>query len=92
MRWKPTTDEELKLRLFSGDVSQLGLAERFLKVMINIPFAFKRLEALGFMCSFREEFSSVEESFTTLEVCLSNYNGPEPIVSGLALKYYNHWQ
>lgn len=65
----PTTEEELKLRIFSGDISQLGPAERFLKVMVDIPFAFKRLEALAFMCSFQEEVSSAAESFTTLEVC-----------------------
>ncbi|KAJ0112718.1 hypothetical protein Patl1_02081 [Pistacia atlantica] len=56
-------DEELKLRLFSGDVSQLGAAERFLKVLINIPFAFKRLESLIFMSSHQEEVSGIKESF-----------------------------
>jgi len=35
----PTMDEELKLRLFAGDISQLGPAERFLKSMVAIPFA-----------------------------------------------------
>ncbi|CAL5336569.1 hypothetical protein CsSME_00019457 [Camellia sinensis var. sinensis] len=64
----PTSEEELKLRLFSGDLSQLGPAERFLKVMVNIPFAFKRLESLLFMSSVQEEFSAIKESFQTLKV------------------------
>ncbi|KAF5945021.1 hypothetical protein HYC85_015249 [Camellia sinensis] len=47
-----------------GDLSQLGPAERFLKVM----FAFKRLESLLFMSSVQEEFSAIKESFQTLKV------------------------
>lgn len=66
----PTTDEELKLRLYNGDLSRLGPAERFLKVLVDIPFAFKRLESLLFMCSFEEEASMAKESFATLEVRL----------------------
>ncbi|WMV39079.1 hypothetical protein MTR67_032464 [Solanum verrucosum] len=62
-----TTDEELKLRLFSGDIYQLGPAERFLKSMVAVPFAFRRMEALLLMCSLQEEVSSIKESFTTLE-------------------------
>lgn len=64
----PTTEEELKLRLFNGDMSHLGPAERFLKVLVDIPFAFKRLESLLFMSAVQEEVSSVKESFETLEV------------------------
>ncbi|KAL7102382.1 hypothetical protein ACP275_08G116900 [Erythranthe tilingii] len=68
LRMSPTADEELKLRLYSGDVSHLGPAERFLKVVVDIPFAFKRLESLLFVSTFQEEFSSIKESFATLEV------------------------
>lgn len=64
----PTPDEELKLRLYSGEVSQLGHAERFLKVLVDIPFAFKRLESLLFMCTLQEEMSTLKESFAVLEV------------------------
>jgi len=39
LKMAPTMDEELKLRLFAGDISQLGPAERFLKSMVAIPFA-----------------------------------------------------
>lgn len=64
----PTQDEELKLRLFAGDINQLGPAERFLKTVVEIPFAFKRIDALMFMSSFPEEVASLKESFATLEV------------------------
>lgn len=64
----PTADEELKLRLFSGELSQLGPADRFLKALVDIPFAFKRLEALLFMCTLQEEVTITKESFATLEV------------------------
>ena len=64
----PTTEEELKLRLFAGDVSQLGPAERFLKILVEIPFAFKRIESLLFMSTLHEEFIGIKESFATLEV------------------------
>lgn len=68
LKVSPTAEEELKLRLYTGDLSLLGPAERFLKVLVDIPFAFKRLESLLFRCSFQEESSSVKESLATLEV------------------------
>ncbi|WRX29309.1 Formin [Theobroma cacao] len=68
LKMAPTADEELKLRLFNGELSQLGPAERFLKVLVDIPFAFKRMEALLFMCSLNEEVIVTRESFETLEV------------------------
>nr|GMC51805.1 formin-like protein 5 [Ipomoea batatas] len=71
LRMAPTTEEELKLRLFSGELTQLGLAERFLKVLVEIPFAYKRLETLLFMCTLQEEAAMVKESFLTLEVGLT---------------------
>lgn len=66
----PTNEEELKLRLYNGDISQLGPAERFLKALVDIPFAFMRLESLLFMCTIQEEASSVKESLAVLEVSL----------------------
>ncbi|XP_016652283.1 PREDICTED: formin-like protein 5 [Prunus mume] len=68
LKMAPTQEEELKLRLFNGQRSQLGPAERFLKALIEIPFAFKRLEALLFMCTLQEEVTTLKESFATLEV------------------------
>ncbi|KAL2493934.1 Formin-like protein 3 [Forsythia ovata] len=68
LKMAPTTDEELKLRLYNGEISHLGPAEQFLKLMVEIPFAFKRLESLLFMSTLQEEVSSVKGSFATLEV------------------------
>ncbi|KAF5186952.1 Formin-like protein [Thalictrum thalictroides] len=68
LKMAPSAEEELKLRLYNDELSQLGPAERFLKVLINIPFAFKRLDSLCFMISYQEEVSSVKESLATLEV------------------------
>ncbi|CAO2813280.1 unnamed protein product [Amaranthus hypochondriacus] len=68
LRMAPTQEEELKLRLFNGDISQLGPAEKFLKALVDIPFAFKRMESLMFMMTFKEEVSAIKESFVTLEV------------------------
>ncbi|CAM8891031.1 unnamed protein product [Rhodiola kirilowii] len=68
LKMAPTTDEELKLRLYDGDPAQLGPAERFLKVLVEIPFAFKRLESILFMTSLQEEVSNIKESYRTLEV------------------------
>lgn len=65
LKMAPTAEEELKLRLYSGDLSQLGPAERFLKVLVNVPFAFKRLECLLFMLSLTEDVASIKESFAT---------------------------
>ncbi|KAH0902797.1 hypothetical protein HID58_042300 [Brassica napus] len=44
LKMAPTSEEELKLRLYSGDLHLLGPAERFLKILVDIPFAFKLLK------------------------------------------------
>lgn len=64
----PTSEEELKLRLYGGEISRLGPAERFLKNLVEIPYAFKRLESLLFMCTLQEEESNIKESLETLDV------------------------
>jgi hypothetical protein len=68
LKMAPTAEEELKLRLFNGELAQLGPAERFLKALVDIPFAFKRMDALHFMCTLQEEVTITKESFATLEV------------------------
>ncbi|KAK4484412.1 hypothetical protein RD792_006991 [Penstemon davidsonii] len=67
LKMAPTAAEELKLRLYNGEISQLGHTERFLKVLVDIPFAFKRLESLFFMCTHEEETTMLKESFLVLE-------------------------
>lgn len=68
MKMAPTQEEELKLRLFTGELTQLGPAERFLKVVVDIPFAFKRLESIYFMGILEEESASLKDAFVILEV------------------------
>ncbi|KAG4978289.1 hypothetical protein JHK86_037763 [Glycine max] len=68
LKMAPTSEEELKLRLFNGNLAQLGPADRFLKALVDIPFAFKRMEALLYMGTLQEELTSTRESFAILEV------------------------
>ncbi|KAI0495175.1 hypothetical protein KFK09_025325 [Dendrobium nobile] len=67
LRMAPTTDEERKLRLFNDNTALLGPAEQFLKTVVNIPFAFKRMDALLLMTTLPEESTFVKESLSTIE-------------------------
>ncbi|KAL6494925.1 hypothetical protein OROGR_030844 [Orobanche gracilis] len=67
LKLAPTADEELKLRLYHGELSELYAPERFLRALIDIPFAFKRLESLLFMCTIEEITTTLKESFIVLE-------------------------
>ncbi|KAI3960886.1 hypothetical protein MKW92_000857 [Papaver armeniacum] len=42
VKMAPTKEEELKLINYNGDLSKLGSVERFLKAVLDIPFAFRR--------------------------------------------------
>ena len=64
----PTQEEELKLRLYNGELSRLGPADRFLKALVDVPFAYRRLEALLYMGTLEEDLTSTMESFGILEV------------------------
>uniref|UniRef100_A0A7N0RJ11 Formin-like protein n=1 Tax=Kalanchoe fedtschenkoi TaxID=63787 RepID=A0A7N0RJ11_KALFE len=68
IKMAPSADEELKLRLYNGEISQLGPAERFLKRLVEIPHAFKRLESLLLMSTYQEEVANIKESHETLGV------------------------
>ncbi|XP_076912689.1 formin-like protein 3 [Bidens hawaiensis] len=68
IKMPPTQEEEVKLRLYSGDLGLLGPADHLLKLMIEIPFVYKRLEALLLMSSLNEESSPLKNAFETLEV------------------------
>ncbi|WVY99541.1 hypothetical protein V8G54_025611 [Vigna mungo] len=68
LKMAPTQDEELKLRVFSGNLAQLSPADRFLKAIVDIPCSFKRMEALIYMGTLQEDLTSTRESFAILEV------------------------
>ncbi|XP_076910864.1 formin-like protein 5 [Bidens hawaiensis] len=67
LKMAPTNEEEMSLRVYGGDLSRLGPAERFLKKLVEIPYAFRRLESLLFMCTLQDEEANIKESFETLE-------------------------
>lgn len=70
VKMAPTKEEEIKLREYSGDVSKLGSAERFLRTVLDIPFAFKRVETMLYRANFDTEIQYLRKSFQTLEVLL----------------------
>ncbi|KAG1366898.1 putative Formin-like protein 8 [Cocos nucifera] len=67
VKMTPTKEEELKLRDYNGDLSKLGSAERFLKAVLDIPFAFKRVDAMLYRANFETEVNYLRKSFETLE-------------------------
>ncbi|KAK4712098.1 hypothetical protein R3W88_006611 [Solanum pinnatisectum] len=68
VKMAPTKEEEIKLREYSEDASKLGSAERFLKTVLDIPFAFKRVEVMLYRANFDGEVKDLRKSFQTLEV------------------------
>ncbi|CAN6311974.1 unnamed protein product [Urochloa humidicola] len=71
----PTKEEELKLQDYSGDLSKLGSAERFLKAVLDIPFAFKRVDAMLYRANFETEINYLRKSFETLEAACEDLRG-----------------
>lgn len=67
VKMAPTKEEEIKLRDYKGDMLKLGSAERFLKAVLDIPFAFKRVEAMLYRANFDTEVKYLRNSFQTLE-------------------------
>ena len=68
VKMAPTKEEEIKLRDYRGDVSKLGSAERFLRTVLDVPFAFKRVEAMLYRANFDAEVNYLRKTFQTLEV------------------------
>ncbi|KAL5564982.1 hypothetical protein UlMin_028146 [Ulmus minor] len=66
----PTKEEERKLKKYKDESPfKLGpIIEKFLKVVLDIPFAFKRVEALLYIANFDYEVDYLKRSFETLEV------------------------
>lgn len=69
LKMAPTKEEERKLREYKDDSpSKIGAAERFLKAVLDIPHAFKRLDAMLYVSNFDSEIEYLKKSFETLEV------------------------
>ncbi|KAL1191223.1 Formin-like protein 2 [Cardamine amara subsp. amara] len=71
LKMAPTKEEEDKLKELKDDddesPSKLGPAEKFLKALLNIPFAFKRIDAMLYIVNFDSETEYLKRSFDTLE-------------------------
>jgi len=65
----PSKEEERKLKEHKDDSpTKLGPAEKFLKAVLDVPFAFKRVEAMLYIANFESEVEYLRKSFQTLEV------------------------
>ncbi|KAG8050530.1 hypothetical protein GUJ93_ZPchr0009g2355 [Zizania palustris] len=76
LKMAPSREEEIKLKEFREDVaSKLGPAESFLKAVLAIPFAFKRVEAMLYIANFDSEVDYLKTSFKTLEAACEELRG-----------------
>lgn len=65
----PTKEEEHKLKEFNDESPfKLGPAEKFLKAVLEIPFAFERVDALLYIDNFDSEIEYLKGCFETLQV------------------------
>lgn len=68
LKMAPTKEEERKLKEFKDESPfKLGRAEAFLKAVLDIPFAFKRVDAMLYIANFESEVEHLKRSFDTLE-------------------------
>jgi hypothetical protein len=64
-----TNEEELKLKHFKDDsLSKLCPVEAFVKAMLDVPFPFKRVDAMFYIATFCMEVNQLRMSYATLEV------------------------
>ncbi|KAL8540920.1 hypothetical protein ACS0TY_002250 [Phlomoides rotata] len=62
-----TKEEDAKLANYKGDIFELGSAEKLVKAMIQIPFAFSRIEVMLYRETFEDEVLHLQKSFAILE-------------------------
>ncbi|KAI4356251.1 hypothetical protein L6164_000285 [Bauhinia variegata] len=68
LKMAPSKEEERKLKEHKDDSpAKLGPAEKFLKSVLDVPFAFKRVEAMLYIANFESEMEYLRKSFETLE-------------------------
>ena len=71
----PSKEEERKLKEHKEDSpTKLGPAEKFLKAVLDVPFAFKRVEAMLYIANFESEVDYLRKSFGTLEVIFLSFS------------------
>ncbi|KAL8117068.1 hypothetical protein AgCh_023307 [Apium graveolens] len=62
-----TKEEEGMLTSYKGDIDGLGSAEKIVKTILDIPFAFPRIEAMIYRETFEDEIALLRNSFSILE-------------------------
>ncbi|KAG0452675.1 hypothetical protein HPP92_025339 [Vanilla planifolia] len=68
LKMAPSKEEEHKLREYKDDSPvKLGPAEKFLQALLDLPFAFKRLDAMLYITNFDSEVNYLHRCFETLE-------------------------
>lgn len=68
LKMAPTKEEERKLIEFTDESPlKLGPAEKFLKAVLHVPYAFKRVDAMLYIANFDSEVEYLRRSFETLE-------------------------
>ncbi|KAK1390866.1 hypothetical protein POM88_019044 [Heracleum sosnowskyi] len=68
LKMAPTKEEERKLKEFKETSPfKLGPAEKFLKAVLDIPFAFQRVNAMLYIANFDSEVEYLKRSFETIE-------------------------
>ncbi|KAJ0972238.1 hypothetical protein J5N97_020197 [Dioscorea zingiberensis] len=68
LKMAPSKEEEFNLKEYKDDSPfKLGPAEKFLKAVIDVPFAFKRVDAMLYIANFDSEVNFLRKSFETLE-------------------------
>ncbi|KAK1683595.1 hypothetical protein QYE76_044443 [Lolium multiflorum] len=71
IKMAPTKEEVEKLAGYDGDVQSLVTAERLVKLLLTIPCAFARVEAMLYRETFADEVGHIRKSFAMLEVSRS---------------------
>ncbi|WZY96138.1 hypothetical protein YC2023_068467 [Brassica napus] len=73
-RVAPSEEEESKLKSYSDD--KLAPSEKFLKDLLNVPFVFKRVDALLFVATFDSKIEHLKQSFGVIQAaCEELRNG-----------------
>lgn len=92
-----TKEEEGMLTTYNGDIDGLGSAEKIVKTILHIPFAFPRIEAMIYRETFEDEIGLLSNSFSMLEVkrlkpydLISNFSYMSPL-SRLGVQTQTHF-
>nr|GLL47784.1 formin-like protein 2 [Ipomoea trifida] len=68
LKMAPTKEEERQLKEFKDESPfKLCPAEKFLRAVLDIPFAFRRVDAMLYIANFDSEVEYLKRSFETLE-------------------------